>query len=93
MGARRGRLITQILSESLLLSLVGGALGVFFAVWGVDLLSAVLPATLPMAEAGAEIVRPAIGVDARALAFALLISIGAALIFGLIPALRAAAPT
>jgi len=90
LGARRGRLITQILSESLLLSLAGGALGVFFAVWGVDLLSAVLPGTLPMAEAGAEIARPAIGVDAGALAFALLISIGAALIFGLIPALHAA---
>ena len=40
-----------------------------------------------MAEAGAEIVRPAIGVDARALAFALAISTGAAVIFGLIPAL------
>ncbi|MGC9947109.1 MAG: ABC transporter permease [Bryobacteraceae bacterium] len=90
LGAQRGRLVTQILSESLLLSLVGGTLGVFFAVWGVDLLSAVLPNTLPMAEAGAEIVRPAIGVDARALVFALLISTGAALIFGLIPALHAA---
>ena len=90
LGAGRGRLITQILSESLLLSLIGGALGVFFAVWGVDLLSAVLPSTLPMAEAGAEILRPAITVDARALAFALLISTGAALIFGLIPALYVA---
>jgi putative ABC transport system permease protein len=90
LGARRGRLITQILSESLLLSLLGGALGVFFAVWGVDLLSAVLPNTLPMVDAGAEIVRPAIRVDTRALTFALLISVGAALIFGLIPALRAA---
>ena len=90
LGAGRGRLITQILSESLLLSLMGGAIGVFFAVWGVDLLSAVLPGTLPMAEAGAEIVRPAIAVDARALAFALLISTGAALIFGLIPALYVA---
>ena len=90
LGARRSRLIAQILSESLLLSLMGGALGVFFAVWGVDLLSAVLPGTLPMAEAGAEIVRPAIAVDAFALAFALLISIGAALIFGLIPALYVA---
>ena len=90
LGARRGRLIAQILSESLLLSLAGGALGVCFAVWGVDLLSAVLPNTLPMADAGAEIVRPAIGVDARALAFALLISSGAALVFGLIPALHAA---
>jgi putative ABC transport system permease protein len=90
LGAQRGRLISQILSESLLLSLLGGALGVLFAVWGVDLLSAVLPNTLPMAEAGAEIVRPAIGVDARALIFALLISTGAALVFGLIPALHAA---
>ena len=90
LGARRGRLMAQILSESLLLSLVGGALGVFFAVWGVGLLSAALPGTLPMAEAGAEIVRPVISVDIRALAFALLISTGAALIFGLIPALYVA---
>jgi putative ABC transport system permease protein len=90
LGAGRGRLIAHILNESLLLSLIGGALGVFFAVWGVDLLSAVLPGTLPMAEAGAEIARPAISVDARALAFALLISTGAALIFGLIPALYVA---
>jgi putative ABC transport system permease protein len=87
LGARRGRLIAQILSESLLLSLMGGALGLFFAGWGVDILSAVLPATLPMAQAGSEIVRPAIAVDARALVFALLISTGAALVFGLIPAL------
>jgi putative ABC transport system permease protein len=90
LGAQRGRLVRQILGESLMLSLLGGALGVFFAVWGVDLLSAVLPNTIPMAEAGAEIVRPAIGVDGRALVFALLISTGAALIFGLIPALHAA---
>ncbi|MGO9261397.1 MAG: ABC transporter permease [Bryobacteraceae bacterium] len=90
LGARRGRLIAQILSESLLLSLMGGALGVLFALWGVDILNAVLPGTLPMAEAGAEIVRPAISVDGRALLFALAISTGAALIFGLIPALYVA---
>jgi len=90
LGARRGRLVAQILNESLLLSLLGGALGVFFALWGVDLLSAVLPNTLPMTQAGAEIVRPAITVDARALLFALLISTGAALVFGLIPALYVA---
>jgi putative ABC transport system permease protein len=90
LGAPRGRLISQILGESLLLSLIGGALGIVIAVWGVDLLSAVLPGTLPMAEAGAEIMRPAIGVDARALVFALLISIGAALVFGVIPALYVA---
>jgi putative ABC transport system permease protein len=90
LGARRGRLITQILGESLLLSLVGGALGVLFAIWGVGVLSAVLPNTIPMAEAGAEVVRPALAVDARALIFALLISTGSAFIFGLIPALYVA---
>jgi putative ABC transport system permease protein len=90
LGARRGRLIAQILNESLLLSLIGGTLGLFVAVWGVDLLSAILPATLPMSDAGAEVVRPAISVDLRALAFALLISTAAALILGLIPALYAA---
>ena len=90
LGAGRGRMVAQILSESLLLSLFGGTLGVIFAVWGVDLLTTVLPATLPLSDAGAEIVRPAFGVDGRALAFALLISTGAALVFGLIPALHAA---
>jgi putative ABC transport system permease protein len=90
LGAGRWRLVQQILNESLLLSLAGGALGVFFAVWGVDLLNVVLPGTLPMAEAGAEIVRPPLTVDARALAFALIISTMAALIFGLMPALYAA---
>lgn len=89
LGAGRRRLISQILSESLLLSLIGGALGVFVAFWGVDLLSTVLPNTLPMAEAGAEVVRPAISVDAHALGFALIVSMMAALIFGLIPALYA----
>jgi len=89
LGAGRGRLIAQILSESLVLSLLGGALGIFAAIWGVALLSRILPNTLPMAEAGAEIVRPAITVDARALCFALLISTLAALVFGLIPALHA----
>jgi putative ABC transport system permease protein len=90
LGARRGRLIVQILNEGLLLSLLGGALGVLLALWGVDLLNAVLPATLPMAEAGAEVVRPAIAVDLRALVFALFVSMGAAVIFGLIPALYVA---
>ena len=87
LGAKRGRLIGQILSESLLLSLAGGGLGVLLAVWGLQFLGAVLPVTLPMTEAGAETVRPAIALDTRALAFAVLISTGAALIFGLIPAL------
>jgi putative ABC transport system permease protein len=91
LGAGRGRLVRQILGESLLLSLIGGGLGIFVAVWSVGILGAILPGTLPMTEAGVEIVRPTINVDARALVFALLISTGAALIFGLIPALYVAA--
>jgi putative ABC transport system permease protein len=90
LGAPRRRLIAQILGESLLLSLIGGTLGILLASWGVDLLGAVLPATVPMPEGGAEIVRPAIAVDSHALMFALLISTGAAMIFGLMPALYAA---
>jgi putative ABC transport system permease protein len=89
LGARRGRLISQILAESLLLSLIGGALGVLIAVWSIDLANRFLPATLPMSDAGAEILRPAISVDTRVLGFALLVSTVAALIFGLIPALYA----
>ena len=89
LGAGRGRLITQILSESLVLSLLGGALGIYVASWGVEVLNAVLPRTLPLAEAGAEVLRPPITVDGRALFFAVLISVGAALAFGLIPALFA----
>lgn len=90
LGARRGRLIAQILNESLMLSLLGGTLGIFLAVWGVSLLGAALPGTLPSPDAGTEIVRPALNVDARALGFAILISIVSAVIFGLIPALHAA---
>ncbi len=87
LGASRARLMGQILSESLLLSLLGGAFGVYLGSWGVDVLNAVLPRTLPMPEGGVEILRPAIGVDSRALLFALVISMGAALVFGFIPAL------
>lgn len=90
LGANRRRLVGQILAESLVLSLVGGALGILFASWGVDLLNATLPGTLPMTEAGAEVVRPAVSLDGSALIFALLISTAAALVFGLIPALHAA---
>jgi putative ABC transport system permease protein len=87
LGAPRRRLVAQILTESLVLSLLGGALGVYLASWGVDLMNAVLPRTLPMAEAGTEVLRPAIGLDGRVLIFSLLISAVAALVFGLTPAL------
>ena len=90
LGARRGRLIRQILSESLLLALGGGTLGLLLATWGVTLLGSILPATLPLPDAGAEIVRPDLTIDSRVLIFAILISTVTALIFGIIPAFRAA---
>lgn len=90
LGAGRGRLVVQIFNESLLVSLVGGALGVLVANWGVAILRVVMPATLPLPDAGAEVLRPAISVDARVLGFALLVSVFAGLAFGLIPALYTA---
>jgi putative ABC transport system permease protein len=91
LGAGRSRLVLHVLNESLLLSLTGGALGVFFAMWGVDVLTRLVPAKLPLPDAGTEVLRPAISMDTRVLGFALLVSIASALIFGLIPALYAAA--
>src|SRR6185436_15625841 len=81
LGAARGRLVRQLLAESLLLALVGGAAGVLVAWAGVVGLRAVGPGSVPrLAETT---------VDARILGFALVLSLCTGLLFGLLPALRA----
>jgi predicted permease len=80
-GATRGRLARQLLTESMLLALIGASAGVFVAVWGVDALSRFRPPT------GASIAVDA-RVDARVLAFTASVAIVTGLLFGLAPALQ-----
>ena len=81
-GAGRGRLIGQLLAENMLLSLVGCGFGLILAFWGTRLFGLIVPANFP------DLLRD-IRVDARVLGFALAVSIGSSLVFGLVPALRA----
>ncbi len=80
LGARRSRLIRQMLTESLLLALAGGTVGLMVAAYGVDALKALSPPGLPRVAA--------IGVDGTVFAFTLGISTLIGLVVGLIPALH-----
>ncbi|HET8647265.1 MAG TPA: ABC transporter permease, partial [Vicinamibacteria bacterium] len=85
LGAGRARLVTQLLTESLLLALVGGAVGIALAYWGVDGLLGLFPrkihnVSIPRVEQ--------IHVDGTVLAFALALSTLTGLLFGLVPALQ-----
>ena len=83
-GAGRGRIIRQLLTESVVLSLAGGVLGLVLGIVGIRALLAVNTAGLPrIGEDGALV-----GVDWRVLAFTLAVSLGTGILFGLIPALQ-----
>lgn len=82
MGAGRGQIIRQLLIESFVISIIGGALGLVFAIWGRDALVAFAPAGAPRFEG--------MVFDWRVLAFTFLLTTFTTLLFGLWPAWQAA---
>ncbi|PWT97110.1 MAG: multidrug ABC transporter substrate-binding protein [Terriglobia bacterium] len=84
LGARVARIVRSLLVESVMLGLMGGALGVGVAYAGLRLLVAIGPADLPRLNE--------ISVDARTFAFTLILSVFSGLLLGLVPALRYAGP-
>ncbi|HEV2299041.1 MAG TPA: ABC transporter permease [Candidatus Acidoferrales bacterium] len=84
LGATQGRVIRQLLTESILLAIAGGALGLLLASWGTNAALAVLPSALPRAND--------VRMDLRVLLFTLAVSLLAGILFGLAPALKTSHP-
>lgn len=82
LGASRARIIRQVIIECLPLALIGGVCGLLLATWGIELISTLLPATLPR---GNEV-----AVNARVMGFSFALALLTILIFGLLPAFQAA---
>ena len=91
LGASRWRLTRQLLTESLLLSLCGAVVGILLAVWGVDLLTALLAGNSNSFSVRLPRLSE-IRVDAAAFAFTLVVTLVTSVIFGLAPALGASKP-
>jgi putative ABC transport system permease protein len=81
MGATRGRVIRQMLTESILLSAIGGAAGLLLSVWLTTVLLSIVPEGAPRMDQ--------VGIDYRVLTFAFGISAVTGILFGLVPALQA----
>jgi len=84
MGAGRGRITRQLLTESVLLALAGGVLGLFLGMAGIRALLAMNPGNIPRIGVNGA----GVGVDWRVLTFTLVVSIVTGLVFGLVPALQ-----
>ena len=81
LGASRGRIARQLITESLLVAGLGGVAGLLLAMWSVDLLVSIMPISLPSFAT--------VGIDPRVLAFTSVISIATGLLMGVAPALQA----
>lgn len=84
LGANRARMIRQLLTESLLLAVVGGAIGLFVAAWGIDALVRISPEDTPRLNE--------IGMDGRVFLFTFAVTMFTGVLFGLIPAIQATKP-
>jgi len=88
LGAGRGRIVRQLLTESVLLGLVGGGFGLLVAYWGLQ----ALLAAMPQMQLQTILAGRGIGLDGPVLAFTLGISLVTGVLFGLVPAFAAARP-
>ncbi len=89
LGATRRTLMRQFFAETMVLGVIGGGLGLLLAMWGVDLLNRVVPATISVGQGTDTVVRPDLVVDGTVLVFTAALALLTGLFFGLIPAISA----